>query len=326
MSTFDSVDQANTLLAAGNRPAAIAMIEQAAAAGDSEALFTLAIWLLAGDPTPRDLPRARAVLRRCAATGHRDAAMIEIALMATGSGAAANWREALALLQRVAATDPVAAQHQALVAAMVLTETGDPVSLPEAEQLSAAPHVWRYAALLTPAECAHIVDWTETQLQPAIVIDPRTGRTMRHPIRTSDGAVIGPARESLAIHAITRRLAAASGTQTQQGEPLAVLRYAPGQQYRPHLDTITGTLNQRVLTVLVYLNEGYHGGETLFTATGLKIAPRIGDAIVFSNVTADGRVDQRAIHAGLPVTQGIKRLATRWIRARPYDPWNPPRP
>ncbi|MGY2735518.1 2OG-Fe(II) oxygenase [Sphingomonas sp. UYP23] len=326
MSAFDSVGQANALLATGNRSSAISIIEQAAAAGQSDALFTLAIWLLAGDPTPRDLPRARAVLKRCVATGHCNAAIIEIALTATGAGAPADWRKALALLAQSARTDPVAAQHEALVAAMSLSETGDPLSLPEAEPLGATIDVRRYPALLSPAECTHIIDWTEAQLQPAVVIDPRTGRTLQHPIRTSDGAVISPARESLAIHAITRRLAAASGTQTQQGEPLAVLRYAPGQQYRPHLDTITGTPNQRVLTVLVYLNEGFRGGETVFTATGLKIAPRLGDAIVFSNVLPDGRIDQRAIHAGLPVTQGVKRLATRWIRARPYDPWNPPRP
>lgn len=326
MSTFDSVGQANALLASGNRPRAIALIEQAAAAGEPDALFTLAIWLLSGDPTPRDLPRARGVLRRCAATGHRDAAMIEVALAATGAGAPTDWQHALALLRQAATTDPVAASHVALLTEMTLRETGDPVSLPQAELLSTAPQVRRYPALLSPAECAHIIEWTEGLLQPAVVIDPRTGRTMVHPIRTSDGAVISPARETLAIHAINRRIAAASATQTQQGEPLAVLRYAPGQQYRPHLDTITGTANQRVLTVLVYLNEGYRGGETMFTATGLKVSPSIGDAIVFSNVLPDGRIDQRAIHAGLPVTHGIKRLATRWIRARAYDPWNPPRP
>lgn len=37
-------------------------------------------------------------------------------------------------------------------------------------------------------------------------------------------------------------------------------------------------------------------------AIGLKIAPRMRDAIVFSNVLPDGRIDQRSIHAGLPVT------------------------
>lgn len=325
MHTVDIVGQANALLAAGNRSRAIALIEQAAAAGHGDALFTLAIWLLAGDPTPRDLPRARTVLRRCVEAGHRDAPLIEIAMVATGAGAPADWPCALALLDRAAKHDAAAAEHLALVRTMRLTSTGDPVTLPAPEQLSTAPDVRRFARLLSAAECAHIAQWTESMLQPAVVIDPNTGRTMVHPIRTSDGTAISPARETLVIHAITRRLAAASGSSTEQGEPLAVLRYAPGQQYRPHLDSITGTANQRIRTVLVYLNDGYGGGETVFGATGLKIAPRMGDAIVFSNVLPDGRIDQRSIHAGLPVTHGIKRLATRWIRAAPYDAWNPPR-
>lgn len=326
MTTLDSVGRANAFLAAGDRARAITLIEQAAAAGQNEALFTLAVWLLAGDPTPRDLPRARAVLRRCASTGNGDAAMIEIALTATGSGGAPDWAGALVLLKQAAKTHPVAAEHAALIDAMALNELGDPVTLPDAETLGEAPNVRRYPGLLSAAECAHVIAWTEGQLQAAVVIDPRTGRTMQHPIRTSDGAVIGPARETLVIHAINRRLAAASETLTKQGEPLAVLRYAPGQQYRPHLDTITGTANQRILTVLVYLNAGYGGGETLFTATGVKVEPRAGDAIVFSNTLPDGRADPRSIHAGLPVTHGVKRLATRWIRAQTYDPWNPPRP
>ena len=78
-----------------------------------------------------------------------------------------------------------------------------------------------------------------------------------------------------------------------------------------------------MLTVLVWLNEGYGGGETAFPELGLTIEPGMGDALIFQNVDAGGRPDPRTRHAGLPVTHGEKWLASRWIRARTVHPWRP---
>ncbi|MFY0022539.1 hypothetical protein ABTQ05_21660, partial [Acinetobacter baumannii] len=77
---------------------------------------------------------------------------------------------------------------------------------------------------------------------------------MPDPIRTSDIAAFPLALEQPAIHAINLRIASASGTNVRAGEPLTILRYRPGQQYRPHLDTLPGERNQRVATMLIYLN------------------------------------------------------------------------
>ena len=281
------------------------------------------LWALGGEPIPRDLPAARRWLRRAVQAGHSDAALMEVALTANGTGAAPDWAAALALLRAAAARDDVAAGHLDLVDAMKLDARGDPQSLPSEHRLSASPDVTLYRALLSPSECQHIAEIAHSSLAPAMVVDPATGKMITHPIRTSHGTVIGPTWETLAIHAINRRLAAASGTQTKQGEPLAVLHYAPGQQYRPHFDTIGGAANQRVKTALLYLNHGYRGGETQFLANGLKVAGRAGDVVVFANVMPDGTPDPRSQHAGLPVLHGTKWLATRWIRAARYDPWYP---
>jgi prolyl 4-hydroxylase len=74
---------------------------------------------------------------------------------------------------------------------------------------------------------------------------------------------------------------------------------------------------------LLYLNDDFSGGETWFKG-GLTLRGRAGDAIVFRNLTDDGQVDRRTEHAGLPVTAGVKWLATRWIRQHPFDPWAGP--
>jgi prolyl 4-hydroxylase len=312
-----AVAQARQLAAAGRGSDGATLL---ARAGDGDALFELARWQLFGGAIPRDLAAARATLRRAVAAGQGEAARMEVALAATGGGAAPNWSGALALLRTAAARDPLAAADLALVEAMALTPAGDPQALPGPEVLSAAPAVRRMPALLTAEECRHVAALALPLLAPATVVDPATGRNVVNPVRTSDTAVVGPFAESLTLAAINRRIAAASGTDWRQGEALTVLRYRPGQQFRPHLDAIAGARNQRVRTVLVYLNDGYGGGATTF-AGGLSVAPRTGDAVIFDNVRADGGIDQGAQHAGAIVTRGEKWLATRWIRARPFDPW-----
>lgn len=106
----------------------------------------------------------------------------------------------------------------------------------------------------------------------------------------------------------------AKGTAAAQGEPLQILRYRPGQEYKPHSDALPGEANQRILTMLVYLNDGYRGGETLFLANRLKVRGEVGDALLFRNVDCDNRPDRNAVHAGLPVTSGEKFLR------HPLDP------
>ena len=309
------------LVSIGQASEALAVINSAADRGDVDALMQLAVWYLAGDVVSRDLAHARALLARAVSIGHVDAALMKIALTANGSGGKADWPAALALLRTAAGNDPVAREQLALLKAMDIDAEGAPITLPVHEILSVAPNVVRFPKLFSPAECAHLAGVAAAMLEPARVIDPRTGRWIAHPIRTSDGTAIGPAREDLVVRALNRRIAAASGTEIAQGEPLTILRYRPGQQYRLHLDTIQDAANQRVATVLIYLNEGYGGGETHFPASNLTITPRGGDAIVFRTLTRDGAIDQSSRHAGLPVTQGAKWLATRWIRAEPIDPW-----
>lgn len=302
-------------------PDEIARVRAAADAGDPDALMRLATWHLIGDALPRDLAAARALIRRAVSIGHVDGALMDIALTANGSGGPADWPAALRLLEAAATADPVAAGHLSLLRAMDLDATGAPRTTPAGHAIGNEPLVRHFPCFLTRAECAHIARAAAELMEPATVVDPRSGRLIAHPVRTSDNAVIGPTCEDLVIRAINRRIAAASETAIEAGEPLTVLRYAPGQQYRPHLDALPGTANQRVRTFIIYLNDGYQGGETQFLASGLTIAGRAGDAILFDNVDRAGAPDPLSRHAGLPVRAGVKWIATRWIRAARHDVW-----
>jgi len=312
-------DQAEALLRHGDVAGAAGVLQRAERAGDPVAARQLAIWYLTGRPLRRDLAASRAMFERAAALGDDASAAVARAFIASGVGGPADWPRAVGLLRQAAADDQQAADQLKLIEAMALGPAGEPRGELRAEALSEGPEVRRFPELFSPAECKYLVDVAGPLLRPSVVVDPRTGRQVANPVRTSSAAGFPFTDENPAIHALNRRLAAASGTDVRSGEPLQVLHYAPGEQYHEHSDALPGVPphQQRVLTFLVYLNEDFDGGETSFPALGIKVRGRTGDGLLFRNAAADGQPDPRAIHAGLPVTRGVKHLASRWIRAAP---------
>lgn len=223
-----------------------------------------------------------------------------------------DWDEGVTLLRQLAPHRVDNARQLALIDAM----TGAP--LPPGEVLSEAPHLTRFRAFFTPAECVYLAEAARPMLRRSTII--LRGREHADPARTSDSAAFPLAIENPAVHALNRRIAAASGTDVRQGEPLQILRYRQGGEYQPHFDAIPGLANQRILTMIVWLNDGYEGGETHFPKAALKLKGGVGDALLFRNTLADGKRDLATLHAGLPVIAGEKRLASRWIRATSFQP------
>jgi prolyl 4-hydroxylase len=307
------------LSAAGRNPEAVAIIRRLAAANDAEALAMLAELTWRGGMVPQDPVAARHLFRRAGERGHASAGIFYTNLLASGISGPRDWAGALA---RMADETKISARRQqvaALIAAMPLTADGDPVALPLGEPLSTAPHVTLFRALFTPAECDYLITVATPMMQPSTV-NTSTGQPVKDPIRTSDGATIDWMIEDPAVHALNRRLAAISGTDAAQGEALQILRYRPGQQYKPHYDFVRASENQRHLTALVWLNTGYTGGETAFAKTGLAIKGERGDCLLFRNALPDRSVDPLSEHAGRPVTAGEKLLASRWIREQRWAP------
>ena len=286
---------------------------------DGQALFDAAASELRGEDGTPDPAAARELFRQAAATGRTDAAVIYCNLLAAGVGGPREWSAALRLLVSLAEVNPRSSVELALIEAMALTPEGEPIAVPPGEPLCDAPAITRFASLFSPAECAYLAAAAAPMLEPAVVIDPRSGRQVRDKVRICDSVGFTAPLENPAVHALNRRIAAASGSAVEQGEPLQVLRYRPGGEYRPHFDAIPGFANQRVATMLVWLSDGYQGGETHFPTPGLKLQGRIGDAILFRNTGPDGRRDLNAGHAGLPVSAGEKLIASRWLRERPFE-------
>lgn len=310
---LDILDQAHRLFASGNQRGAVDLVVRAAESGDPLAQHAVANWRLYGLNGPRDVPEAHRLLDRAIASGSVDATHLKANLVANGTGVSPDGDAALRLLEAIARDDPFAANQVHLLRA--------PSVLPPREQLLDDPDVWVSRGIFSREESDYLISRAQPELHPSFVVDPRTGGRMPHPARTSFGMNFDPIGEDPVVRMLNIRIAKVTGTTVDCGEPLHVLRYAPGQEYRPHLDAVPDATNQRCWTVLTYLNDAYQGGETEFDLLRIRFRGEPGDALIFRNAGADGVPDQRLRHAGLPVDAGMKWLATRWIRAAPHDPW-----
>jgi prolyl 4-hydroxylase len=109
-------------------------------------------------------------------------------------------------------------------------------------------------------------------------------------------------------------------------EPTQGQLYETGQEYKYHNDYFWGddvskyciTSGQRTYTCMIYLNDGFEGGETDFWYLGIKIKPKIGKAVFWKNSNGLGTENSGSLHAGSPVISGQKIIITKWFREKQY--------
>ncbi|MBB3012599.1 2OG-Fe(II) oxygenase [Cupriavidus alkaliphilus] len=191
----------------------------------------------------------------------------------------------------------------------------------------ASPHVQLFQQLLSDDECDALVALSRGRLARSPVVNPDTGDENLIDARTSMGAMFQVAEHAL-IARIEARIAAVTGVPAEHGEGLQILNYKPGGEYQPHFDYFNpqrpgearqlSVGGQRIATLVIYLNSPEAGGATAFPRVGLEVAPVKGNAVYFSYLLPDGTLDDRTLHAGLPVAAGEKWIATKWLRERPY--------
>lgn len=194
--------------------------------------------------------------------------------------------------------------------------------LPAPVQLCASPVVRLFPQSASAEECSYVVLAGLRHMRPSVTADPE-GKVAKVQLRTSEETIFDPMLEDVILLRMQRRMAAAAGLEVSHAEPLILLRYQPGQEYRLHGDYLPPSLvrpvtqggsGQRQATVITYLNSDLEGGATVFPKLGLRIAPRCGDLLHFRNIDESGAPDPRTGHAGEPVTAGVKWICTLWQR------------
>lgn len=169
--------------------------------------------------------------------------------------------------------------------------------------------------VLSSEECDALIELAGDRMQRA-----KIGRSHAlSDIRTSS-SLFFEENENELIRAIESRVSELMNVPVSHAEPLQILHYRPGEQYQPHYDYfMSGSAdNNRISTLVMYLNDVEEGGETVFPCLRLSVTPRKGSAVYFEYFYNDRLLNELTLHAGTPVTKGDKWVATQWMRRQRY--------
>lgn len=189
------------------------------------------------------------------------------------------------------------------------------------------PYVVVLENFLSLEECQTLINVTENKFEDARVIDPETGQFVQHQARTSMNAAFIRGENEI-VRTIEQRIAETINWDVDRGEGMQVLRYQIGGEYKAHYDffdanKVGGQKNmavggQRVGTFLMYLSDVEAGGATRFPNMSFEVRPKAGMALYFGDVLASGLPDEKTLHSSVPVVEGVKYIATKWLREKTY--------
>lgn len=100
-------------------------------------------------------------------------------------------------------------------------------------------------------------------------------------------------------------------------DQLQIASYSFGGHVGLHVDSLDKNAyldkrGDRILTLLMYLNDVERGGLTVFPMFGTSVKPLKGSAVLWYNSLKNGKVDRRTVHAACPLILGQKWIATKW--------------
>ncbi len=156
-------------------------------------------------------------------------------------------------------------------------------------------------SLFTPEECQALITVSEQMGFEASLVRTRQGEIVDKNMRDNDRVVFDDTElRDFLWEKIQSEVPEIDGWKPYGlNERLRYYRYKDGQQFKPHVDgshkIAEGDLS--LVTMLVYLNEDFDGGETTFVIEFQKIKPKIGMVLLF---------DHKILHSGMPVTNGTK--------------------
>ncbi|KAI1099276.1 hypothetical protein F4804DRAFT_87709 [Jackrogersella minutella] len=225
---------------------------------------------------------------------------------------------------------------------------------PPAAPFTCLPHAYRTEivsldplliyidSFLTAAEISSLLSAGEPSFLPSRVY--KRGHDRGTSDRTSSSAALP--RSNAAVQCVLARASAFLGAMLDPARddvgPPQLVRYTAGQRFNRHRDWYerarrgaAGSWN-RVASFFAVLQDGCAGGETWFPLVngtapagegehgrprwrrhedgGLAFRPVAGNALFWVNLFANGTGDDRTVHAGLPVTDGLKTAMNIWPR------------
>ena len=150
--------------------------------------------------------------------------------------------------------------------------------------------------------------------------------------RTSRSAFLDKGEDEF-TRCIEKRLATIAGQPMSHLEPLQITDYTNKQEYKAHYDFFNRPESpERTTTIFAYLedkkcNTRKCGGATAFhrlkdkSGNMLRVFPKKGNAIMWSNRTADGGLNYDTLHSGekLTCSKAHKVGLNAWFREQEWE-------
>ena len=187
---------------------------------------------------------------------------------------------------------------------------------------------WLYVMdnVLTPEECEEVIKTADTLMGKSATL----GVEIKG-YRTSSNAYIEKDTQIPALQKINLITELLTELPSENQEQTCVVRYNKGEEYKTHYDYLDHGKNNyedskkellrggdRLYSVMFYLNDNMEEGGTVFTVPGIEIRPKTGRCVIWKNYV-DGKINRDSEHAGLPVKEGLKYIAVKWVRENKFE-------
>lgn len=185
--------------------------------------------------------------------------------------------------------------------------------------------------LLTSEECDMLITYAkESGLSDSLTVSNNLHAESKYDktSRSSKTVWVADSDNDIALK-IAKLSEKLSGFPMMNQESLQIAHYKEGDKFNAHYDACnTGTqeyrnninrhAGHRRVTLLIYLNDDFEGGETVFNNIGLIIKPKKGKGILFWNTTKTEDILLDSMHSGNILTKGEKWICTKWSHTHKY--------
>ena len=338
---MSAIVRARAFDADGRHDEAINELANAAQRGDAEAMTQLAKRIIVGDRAPRLRRQGINLLADAVKMGSAEAADRLAVIYASGVVTSADWPAALKMLTLAAERGwaPAGVQLEVLASMLGSRPNVKAAGLVEDASLRQLlvpepghvvhedPRICNFPRFISERVCDWLIERARGRLERARVYDVRRQTDIVDESRTNSFAVFNAMEADLVHLMVQTRMSIGCGQPVSHMEASTVLHYAVGQTIGHHYDFVDPAdpgqaedvriRGHRVATFLIYLNDGYQGGETVFPRIGVSHAGQRGEGLLFVNTLPDGQPDLRTLHSGEPPTQGEKWVFSQFVRDRP---------
>ncbi|MEM7707121.1 MAG: 2OG-Fe(II) oxygenase [Pseudomonadota bacterium] len=175
---------------------------------------------------------------------------------------------------------------------------------------------------VTPAERKQLLRFAQKQERKWLMMvdkersTPEKNVQIRDPGRVTQAVNMGK-RESVmqawVREALKEQVGTRYGSPVQRFEPPYILRYPPGGKYVLHCDGEQFDehaqrwyrIRDRDVSLLIYLNDDYEGGELQFDVLNFTYKPQAGDLVFFPS-------NHLFSHQSMPIISGYKWAIVSW--------------